>query len=1561
MSRRPSITRLCNRCHTPRSSCSCPTASHTTDLKQVAVTCPADNCNFTTNRNELKVLAAHVNGQHSNTSFDTASLAPSGLASCPYCHRVFSMARGWILHSRGCAAHHRQSLTDILPGSWPRPGWLWSRQTRTWAQVTIQVSSSNPTTSFQVQAENRTAEERKACLVSLTNPTPAQTQHPITAPEIESESSTAGNPHNDESGPNIGSSSAGCRHTDMSWIAYPRSNPEPSSSDSDSQPMDARTTRHEQDDSESRLMEARRIRHEQDELYRIAVEVDLAAAASAAAAAAAAAAADAASAPALTHTTASTYDTSATTSTTDAHDNDPESDLESLLDDDLGEESDTLTQSQEEPAPTPCLNSSDVEEDSCILCYGTFDPMTDALWACCSARVCTTCTITVRTSDNYECPFCRGGRTRADSCAICLGPVSENATILEHGEIGPAICTHRAHSVCATRASGCPICSGSSRIAVNFFSPEPQRIRQVVAQCVECWQDILHGDQTECLTCECWSPSDLVHEACAILHRRRCDPRNDAKQCCECNSPIYPPDLPVQPSNECGRCFSSNTYLHQTCLTWHEQQHTRCPLCNLITLDGYAHHCEIVSEEKSCIYCDNETNQRPRWYCSHFREWPDAHICDSCCQWHDIACVTGRQCPGCEQPIQNDVLHHDGCRRAPPTHPHPISSAGVLCPNCVMRFESIAALATHLRTCTDTRQISLGDDFRTFLTAHNVSAALENALDEETREAFMVAFRRNHQPCCVICAGPIDPLNLGEWACCAVPSRPAQTCRPCTITIRTSDTPGCPLCRTPWPRARSCAVCLGPCQDADMFECGHRAHQQCGSRLGSCPACNGLEPITSFLATETTVRRPIGFCPPCVSVIYEGDETQSLPCNCWEESEQFHTICANAHTCDSNLCAECRQPIVEGSPETTPGATLNCRYCFATNARLHLACAEWHAERCAGDEGGVPDLGDHSPAPENYCLLCGGAGDRSIQCHHYGNWPGSSMCYSCASRHNNQCDQGQYHQCQVCDEVIEDVTLLRHTHCEVDDPESSIPPASTDPSPSVALFGYESKVFDCPWCEAPRNLFQCSGCSQRIEMQPSTANDPREATMHQAFMDGNQNLFLAMARRDGSHGAVNRHGDVWTSCPSCNASVEKVNRDNPRCDTIRCECGAHFCHYCTTQRDPGRYNEDHHGMDHFGHWPSDSGVHGATGGWCLLRNRGTVGTDNARRGRSGTQRAGDSVPRSLNDLMINPPTGASDADELAGTGSTGERTGTGPAVDTADADASTDTGGNGNTGLPGADTDASLAGAGQRHSTQTPQRSNTISTQGSTQNPGRRAQSRARRNGSRNTGPTNDDPGGDSSDTDPQPEHSPRAGRPRQPRSDRNRSRSRARSPGGEPAYRARHRRARAIERQRLANRARTNCLRAVPRELWASFAECCAQPLSRFAEASALDDADTMYEATKEFLELVPRLLAVSRGGRGKSRRRNLAVVRRNINEANERMRSSSDARYRNHTSTTSTIASNVNGERELTDLTSEEVLLAPAILRSVGLERSGHTSRAVRALDSTALMDASSPVSRA
>jgi hypothetical protein len=73
--------------------------------------------------------------------------------------------------------------------------------------------------------------------------------------------------------------------------------------------------------------------------------------------------------------------------------------------------------------------------------------------------------------------------------------------------------------------------------------------------------------------------------------------------------------------------------------------------------------------------------------------------------------------------------------------------------------------------------------------------------------------------------------------------------------------------------------------------------------------------------------------------------------------------------------------------------------------------------------------------------------------------------------------------------------------------------------------------------------------------------------------------------------------------------------------------------------------------------------------------------------------------------------------------------------------------------------------------------------------------------------------------------------------------------------------------------------------------------------------------------------------------------------------MRSNVDERNRHHTSTSSNTVPIGNGDREPTDLTSEEVLLAPAILRSVGLQRSGHTSRAVRALDNTALMDASSP----
>lgn len=135
-------------------------------------TCPSDSCSFSANTTDLKNLATHVKTQHSNGTFTTARLAPSGLASCPYCHQVDTMEREWIKHSRRCGVKRKQTLSDVYPGTWPRPGWLWNTETRAWLQVTLQVSNTNPRTSFQIQTVNH-AEEKKACMISFTDPSPA--------------------------------------------------------------------------------------------------------------------------------------------------------------------------------------------------------------------------------------------------------------------------------------------------------------------------------------------------------------------------------------------------------------------------------------------------------------------------------------------------------------------------------------------------------------------------------------------------------------------------------------------------------------------------------------------------------------------------------------------------------------------------------------------------------------------------------------------------------------------------------------------------------------------------------------------------------------------------------------------------------------------------------------------------------------------------------------------------------------------------------------------------------------------------------------------------------------------------------------------------------------------------------------------------------------------------------------------------------------------------------------------------------------------------------------------
>ncbi len=89
-------------------------------------------------------------------------------------------------------------------------------------------------------------------------------------------------------------------------------------------------------------------------------------------------------------------------------------------------------------------------------------------------------------------------------------------------------------------------------------------------------------------------------------------------------------------------------------------------------------------------------------------------------------------------------------------------------------------------------------------------------------------------------------------------------------------------------------------------------------------------------------------------------------------------------------------------------------------------------------------------------------------------------------------------------------------------------------------------------------------------------------------------FFVAVMNRDVSHGGIIRDGGAETAI----LKVNEVRRGGPACDAMICLCGTHF--FCFEQRHSDRYNEPHHGTDHFGPWPfSDSRPHATSSGWCL--------------------------------------------------------------------------------------------------------------------------------------------------------------------------------------------------------------------------------------------------------------------------------------------------------------------------------------------------------------------------
>ena len=503
MSRRPSVTRLCNRCHATRSSCLCAGSQSNTPA-----TCPSDSCSFSANTTELKILAAHVNCQHSNSTFTTARLAPSGLSSCPYCHQVYTMSRGWILHSRGCAVQHQQNLSDVFPGTWPRPGWLWNSGTRAWSQVAVQISNANPRTSFQIQTVSQ-AEERKACLISFTDPSPAQSQSCHNPRETRSVSSPHDHSESDEHD----------HVNSMDWLAYAGTQSHSGSSSSESEPV-----------TES-ITETRRIRQEQDEEFERAVTEDLAAAAAA----------------------AGGEDLS---ELNDGYDSD------AFLDDDLAE----LDEDNSDPVPIstaelpPLAPQEDRVIDSalvasrCSVCFESLDPLSIGDWSCCHVpgrqpRVCAGCTSHIRTSADPRCPQCRSTTPRLESCAVCLGP-AEASTMMPCGR-------HRAHQECKARCTSCPPCSGTEPGFSHFNAPP--RARRFLGLCNECGRSMRDDDDIlRVLTCNCWGPGETVHEVCARAHH--CP----VESCPVCQQPAGDDSIQAACS-----CFQQTTRLHAACVVAH--------------------------------------------------------------------------------------------------------------------------------------------------------------------------------------------------------------------------------------------------------------------------------------------------------------------------------------------------------------------------------------------------------------------------------------------------------------------------------------------------------------------------------------------------------------------------------------------------------------------------------------------------------------------------------------------------------------------------------------------------------------------------------------------------------------------------------------------------------------------------------------------------------------------------------------------------------------------------------------------------------------------------------
>jgi hypothetical protein len=145
--------------------------------------------------------------------------------------------------------------------------------------------------------------------------------------------------------------------------------------------------------------------------------------------------------------------------------------------------------------------------------------------------------------------------------------------------------------------------------------------------------------------------------------------------------------------------------------------------------------------------------------------------------------------------------------------------------------------------------------------------------------------------------------------------------------------------------------------------------------------------------------------------------------------------------------------------------------------------------------------------------------------------------------------------------------------------------------------------------------------------------------------------------------------------------------------------------------------------------------------------------------------------------------------------------------------------------------------------------------------------------------------------------------------------------------------------------------LGSVPKGLEAKYIEV-MRPYFRLAEEASANGDDTGLLAALININSVPmKLLAVPRGGKAaRNRRRNLNIVQRNIDEHLQLLEQNQAPTANAHVTPKST------KDPGTYNLTEAEKLLSPSVRRVVAQERSRHTSRAVRAIYNSNLVDIAS-----